>query len=351
MLAAEIMQRPGLAGTPLIMLTSAGQTRDCERRRALGIAACLTKPVKQSELLRAIITTLSKSLPVAARPLQAPHTAPIKKGKTMRILLAEDNIINQRLAVRLLEKQEHWVVVANNGREAIAALEREQFDLALMDVQMPEMSGLEATAKIREREHATGGHLPIIALTAYAMKGDRERCLEAGMDGYVSKPIRSAELFQAIAEATKEPTGPPDESRPEVFDQAKALEVMGDDRELLAELAGLFAEDCPRRLSEIRQAIVRGEGKSVERAAHTLKGTASNFGAWATVAAAQRLEGIGCSRDLAEVKAAYGALETEVNRLIAQLSAFDEGKAWDRTAADRGGNTEQRYEIIHQAAD
>jgi CheY-like chemotaxis protein/HPt (histidine-containing phosphotransfer) domain-containing protein len=361
MLAGEIMRRPGLEGTPLIMLTSAGQTRDCERRRALGIAACLTKPVKQSELLRAIITTLSKSLPVAARPPQAPHSAPIKKGKTMRILLAEDNIINQRLAVRLLEKQGHEVVVANNGSEAIAALEREPFDLALMDVQMPEMSGLEATARIRERERATGARLPIIALTAYAMKGDRERCLEAGMDGYVSKPIRSEDLFQAIAEATPvsaegSDPAPLGEGQSEVFDQAKALEVMGDDRELLAELAELFAEDCPRRLTEIRQAITERKSERVERAAHTLKGTASNFGARATVAAARRLEEMGCSRDWPEVEAAYDALETEIKRLTAALGAFGaqhlgEKSVGNKAVVTHNGNTEPRYEIIHQAAD
>jgi len=196
-----------------------------------------------------------------------------------------------------------------------------------MDVQMPEMSGLEATVQIRERERATGAHLPIIALTAYAMKGDRERCLEAGADGYISKPIQSAELFKLIAELTPAPEEaawrkPGSEWRSEVFDQAKALELMGDDQDLLTELAALFAEDCPRRLAELREAVARGESKAVERVAHTLKGTASNFGAQATVTAALRLEEMGRSRNLTEGESAFATLETEVERLIVSLQAL-----------------------------
>jgi len=198
-LAAEIKRRPGLASTTIIMLTSAGQTSDGVRCRELGVAACLTKPVRQSELLNAIILTLNKALTVATRPARTVHPA-AERNKGLRILLAEDNAVNQRLAIRLLEKQGHTVVVANNGREAVSAFERERFNLILMDVQMPEMSGFEATAAIREREQATGAHLPIIAMTAHAMTGDRERCLEAGMDSYISKPIQANELFKLIAE-------------------------------------------------------------------------------------------------------------------------------------------------------
>ncbi|MEP7340012.1 MAG: two-component regulator propeller domain-containing protein [Acidobacteriota bacterium] len=202
-LTAEIKQRPELANIPIIMLTSAGQGGDCESRRQMGIADCLTKPVKQSELLRAIVTTLGTTLdqpsPSATRPARADQESPTENGG-LRILLAEDNIVNQRLFLRLLEKQGHTIAVANNGCEALKALEQKHFDIVLMDVQMPEMDGIEATASIRQRERITGAHMPIIAMTANAMQGDRERCLEAGMDAYVSKPVRVAELFMAIAE-------------------------------------------------------------------------------------------------------------------------------------------------------
>ncbi len=198
-LAEEIRRLPQLAGVILLMLTSAGHAGDIERCRQLGIGAYLMKPVKQSELLATVLTALSQPVaqtePVpAAAPLPAPPPC-----RTLRILLAEDNTVNQRLAMRLLEKQGHTVVLANNGREALAALDREEFDLVLMDVQMPEMDGFEATAQIRAREVSGGRRLPIIAMTAHAMKGDRERCLEAGMDGYVSKPIQTQDLNQAVA--------------------------------------------------------------------------------------------------------------------------------------------------------
>jgi CheY-like chemotaxis protein len=327
MLAGEIMRRPGLEGTPLIMLTSAGQTRDCERRRALGIRACLTKPAKQSDLLQAIIKTLGQSPQSVTRPALSAQTAPTTGGKAMRILLAEDNVVNQRLAVRLLEKHGHTVLVTNNGGEAIAALEREPFDLALMDVQMPEMSGLEATARIRERERATGARLPIIALTAYAMKGDRERCLEAGMDGYVSKPIQSAELFKLVAELTPieqvaRQAGKSEEQAEEVFDRAAALSLAGGDQELLAELAELFAADCLRLLTELGQAIARGESKGVECVAHTLAGTASNFGGRRVAVLARQLEELGRAENVIEAKPYYALLEVEVKQLTSALGAL-----------------------------
>ncbi|MEP7338164.1 MAG: response regulator, partial [Acidobacteriota bacterium] len=204
-LMAEIKQRPELEDTRIIMLTSAGQGSDCESRRQMGIADCLTKPVKQSELLRAIITTLGTTLgqtsPSATLPARAARQSPSENGG-LRILLAEDNIVNQRLVIRLLEKQGHTIIVANNGREAVKALEQEHFDIVLMDMQMPEMDGFEATAKIRKQEQLTGARIPIIVMTANVMQGDRERCLEAGMDAYVSKPVQPDKLFKAMAEFT-----------------------------------------------------------------------------------------------------------------------------------------------------
>jgi signal transduction histidine kinase/DNA-binding response OmpR family regulator len=194
-LAENVRRRPELAGTTLVMLTSAGQPGDAARCRALGIEAYLMKPVKQSELLDAIFSAMGISArdgPVPPAPAAPPDR------RRLHVLLAEDNAVNQRLAVRLLEKQGHDVAVVGTGREALTALERQTFDLVLMDVQMPEMDGLEATAQIRAAEQGTPRHVLILAMTAHAMKGDRERCLAAGMDGYVSKPIQAQELWQAI---------------------------------------------------------------------------------------------------------------------------------------------------------
>ena len=195
----EIRQSPKLAGeAKVIMLTSAGQRGDAARCRELGVAAYLTKPISESELFEAIVGAVAMSgsqLEPAA--LITRHT--IREGmKKLRVLLAEDNVINQKLAVRLLEKHGHHVTVTSNGREALAALDREEFDAVLMDVQMPEMDGFEATGAIRAREQGTGRHLPIIAMTAHAMQGDRERCLAAGMDDYISKPIKFQELTDAL---------------------------------------------------------------------------------------------------------------------------------------------------------
>ncbi len=201
-LADRVRQDPTLAGATLMMLTSGGQHGDSVRSRDLGIAAYLTKPVGRSELRAAIIRALAASEPRRIETKVVPHDSPRASGLnpgTLRILLAEDNATNQRHAVRLLEKRGHVVTVAGNGRETLEALERERFDLILMDVQMPEMDGFEATAAIRARELSTGGHIPIVAITAHAMKGDRERCLAAGMDDYASKPIRAEELFETIA--------------------------------------------------------------------------------------------------------------------------------------------------------
>ena len=208
--AGLVQRQSEQSGVKIIMLTSTGQRGDAARYRRWGIAACLTKPVRQSDLLDAIVAVMSagsveKADNISAKDAQPPMEAASssRKSRSLRILLAEDNAVNQKLAVRLLEKRGHVVVVAHNGREAVEAFERESgrdvgFDLILMDIQMPEMGGLEATERIREREHVRGRRIPIIAMTAHAMKGDRETCLEAGMDGYVAKPIHPQALFEAI---------------------------------------------------------------------------------------------------------------------------------------------------------
>jgi CheY-like chemotaxis protein len=207
-LAEHVKGAPHLADALILMLTSGEREGDVERCRKLGISTYLTKPVRRSYLLRALIKALTKqstaekiSEPASARhpPQKHWHGAPV------RILLAEDNVINQRVARSILQKAGHAIVVAGNGREALSALTRQTFDVVLMDVQMPEVDGLEATAAIRANELGTERHLPIIAMTAHAMKGDRERCLAAGMDGYISKPICASDLLELVSTYSSKP--------------------------------------------------------------------------------------------------------------------------------------------------
>jgi two-component system sensor histidine kinase/response regulator len=195
-LVEEIRQSRDFAGVAVIMATSATLGKDVERCRQLGITAHLTKPVRQSDLRAAILVGLGRGASDQPGARLRHHRR--QRRRNLRILVAEDNLVNQKLATRLLEKAGHMVVVAANGRRALDALASENFDLVLMDVQMPEMDGLDAAAAIREQEYRTREHQPIIAMTAHAMKGDRERCLAAGMDGYVTKPIRPEDLWQAI---------------------------------------------------------------------------------------------------------------------------------------------------------
>jgi signal transduction histidine kinase/CheY-like chemotaxis protein len=192
----RLKEKPGLCTSTIMMLTSGGQRGDAQRCGELGIAAYLLKPIRQLELREAISRVLSARESTEAPPLITRYSLreQVQAGKTLNILLAEDNLVNQKLASRLLEKRNHVVTVASNGKEALAALESKQFDLVLMDMQMPEIDGFEATKIIREREKVTGKHQPVVAMTALAMNGDKERCINAGMDGYLSKPIRPQEL-------------------------------------------------------------------------------------------------------------------------------------------------------------
>ncbi|MGC1105310.1 MAG: response regulator [Candidatus Acidiferrales bacterium] len=195
-LAERIQEDPELVGATIMMLTSAGQLGDAARCQALGISAYLVKPIRQGELLQAICSVLNLTTQKKA-PLVTRHSLREDRNRS-RVLLAEDNAVNQTLAVRLLEKRGYVVSVARDGGQVLAALEMEEFDVVLMDIQMPEMDGLQATAAIREKERSTGKRIPIIAMTAHALKGDEERCIAGGMDAYVSKPIRTSELFAAI---------------------------------------------------------------------------------------------------------------------------------------------------------
>jgi two-component system sensor histidine kinase/response regulator len=213
-LAERIRQRPELSTATIMMLTSAGHRGDAARCEELGVSAYLLKPIRQSELREAVVRVLGTKEQEGAIPM---ITRDSLKGSeepstSLRILLAEDNLVNQRLAMRLLEKRGHSIVVAGNGRETLQAFEGGGFDLILMDLQMPEMDGFEATTAIRERERESGNRVPIVALTAHAMKGDREKCLAGGMDGYLTKPIRPAELDDVLDSYVAPRRGAPKES-------------------------------------------------------------------------------------------------------------------------------------------
>ncbi len=326
-LARKIKQNPQFAGATIMMLTSDRQRGDAVRCQELGITQYLIKPITQSELLDAVLLALGRR-PLRAKSAGVPASPAVRPAaRPLRVVLAEDNVVNQGLAVRLLQKRGHTVAVAANGRELLETLDQfghDAFDMVLMDVQMPEMGGFEATAAIRTLEKKLGKHLPIIAMTAHALKGDRERCLEGGMDGYVSKPVRASELFAEIERHVNGDAAPTADSvaaansapaAAEILDRESLLERVEGDFELLTEMIGLFQEDCPRLLAAIREAVSRQDAQMLERAAHTLKGSVSNFAAPAATAAALRLEQIARDAKLAEAADACAALEAEMERL------------------------------------
>ena len=203
-LAEEIRKIPALSGSTILMLTSGGQPGDEARCRLLGLAGYLTKPVGQAALREAVLRVVG-SPGSTEKPVLANSQSRSEVGRSLHILLAEDNLVNQKLASRLLEKHGHSVIIAANGHLALERLQNESFDLVLMDVQMPEMDGFEATETIRKKEESTGTHLPIIAMTAHAMQGDKERCLAAGMDGYLSKPLNIRNLLKVIRAVPERP--------------------------------------------------------------------------------------------------------------------------------------------------
>jgi signal transduction histidine kinase/DNA-binding response OmpR family regulator len=331
-LAEQIMQRPDLAQATLMMLSSADQHRDAVRCRELGLAAYMTKPIKQSELQNTIMISLgvvSQSQETA--DMTAPEPRTNASPRRLRVLVAEDSVVNQTLAIRLLERRGHTVEVASNGAQALAALDTQHFDVVLMDVQMPGMDGIEATASIRAQEQLTGGHIPIIAMTAHVMQGDRERCLEAGMDDYVSKPIQAEALFATLERLLPDVVPTASEASPQVeapdavlFDKAATLRRVDGDWELLREVVQLFNESCTEMVDDINSAIEKQDAMRLRQSAHTLKGEASNFGATAAVAAATQLEMMGREEDFTHAHAAHTALENALEQLIPALIAFGE---------------------------
>ncbi len=330
--AEAIQRRPELGGATIMMLSSAGQRGDAARCKELGVAAYLTKPVKQSILLDAIHAALAgpsaDEVPAAERPLVTRHSVR-EAQRPLRVLLAEDNSVNRALIVGLLKKRGHSIVIAMNGGQAVEAHARERFDVALMDVQMPDVDGFQATAAIRERECASGRHLPIIALTAHAMSGDRERCLAAGMDFYLTKPLNPGELYETLeravpgsarVDAVIAPTLPPPSSL--AFDPAEALARVADDRELLAQMVDLFRADSPKMLSAIRASVGSSDAAALARSAHALNGSVENFGRAGSFACARELERMGREGVLDGAPEQLTMLEAQVARFERDLETF-----------------------------
>ncbi len=330
-LAEWIKHNPGMTESTVMMLTSAGCRGDANRCRELGISSYLTKPIKQSELLEAILKVIGMTRrdgperPLVTRYMLGEKLAGGKRAgekpssenrrAAYSILVAEDNPINATLASRLIAKEGHSLRLANNGKEALAASQEEPFDLILMDIQMPEMDGFEATAAIRAAERGTGRHIPIIALTAHAMTGDKERCLEAGMDGYVTKPIRIKELREAIAtHAPKRPSACSQEADVATsLDQSKLLAQFDNDPELLAEMVDLFLDNCPAMIGAIRSAVLQGDRRSLHCAAHSFKGAVGNFCIPSAFDLAQRLELLAERNQTPEAEAICRALEAQMS--------------------------------------
>ena len=354
-LAEQITAEASGNAPACILLVSPGHPDSPGRSALLDRAAYVAKPVKANDLIRAIEQLLGGTAPIALSSSEAQPAH--RQLAPLRILLAEDGLVNQTVARRLLEKHGHAVTVVGDGAEALEALAAAPFDVVLMDVQMPVLDGFAATAAIRGRERETAGHLPIVAMTAHAMKGDRERCLAVGMDAYVSKPIRSRELFAAIAEglaraAAGDPAGKPaaavanarecaddstaaDEPQPSLpwqnavlavaaapVDWDTALEQAAGDAELVREMIGVYFEEKPKLLASMRQAIDAKNDLALHRAAHTLKGALHHLAADRAARTAAVLETMGKSGELTEASSVYRVLCNELELIEGELHEF-----------------------------
>jgi len=329
--AARIRAHEGLKDIPLILLTSAGSAEMAQRSRELGVNAYLKKPVVQSELLTSVLRAVcgngaDSELSAASVP-RVPRTS-----NSLRVLIVEDNLVNQQIVLRLLEKRGHKPVAKSNGMSALAALSSDRFDAVLMDVQMPDMDGIEVTAAIREREKSTGRRVPIIAMTAHTMRGDRERFLAAGMDGYISKPISPDLLFAALevhspspAPATQAEESAGSQNGGAVMDGSEVIARFGGDGQFLLNSLEMFRSRFPELAQQLRNAIAAGDFNGLARAAHSLRGSLGNFGARTAVKATIRLEQMAKLKSLDGGEAACSEIEREVERLVRAVGEFGRG--------------------------
>jgi signal transduction histidine kinase/DNA-binding response OmpR family regulator len=331
--AAQIRSEPQIAGTPLVLLTSSDQPGDLDRSILLGVAGSLTKPiVMPAHLHRMLHAALHPDSDSHAgtvdEPVRAVSDQPATSVRGLRVLLAEDNVPNRSVVVHRLERGGHTVVAVADGRQAVAAFAEAEFDLVLMDVQMPEMDGFEATAAIREIERSTARRIPIVALTAHALKGDRERCLAAGMDGYLTKPIQARELFAAIERFTSGREQPPTETdaetvAPDAPEGESLLELAIEDPEHLLDLIGVLQQDNATMLRKLHRAVAGNDATTVEQAAHRLKGSLGVIGTpRARIAheTAGRLAAMGRAADLELAAVLLADLERAIGRLEPDLA-------------------------------
>jgi two-component system, sensor histidine kinase and response regulator len=330
----------------VVVLTSIGRNGTLRRKRGPGVAATVIKPVKHSDLFDVLLALFSRGTSQAARSTSAVPMLTGRARRPLRILLAEDNPVNRTLAVTILEKRGHKVVAVEDGLAAVQAFDNQhkgRFDVVLMDVQMPVMSGFDATEAIREREKTTGTRIPIIAVTAHAMTGDRERCLAAGMSGYLAKPLQVHQLLAAVeslGEAGRTPERRIKEKpRGAAIDEGAALARVGGDWKLLRDLGRIFLEDLPKRLVELRTAVTSADPDAVRATAHTVKGSAALFGAAGAVSAALTLETLGRLGNLTGAAEALRALEDELTRVDAAVRSTIAGAA--PGASGDGGSHEQ----------
>lgn len=333
---SAIKKDPDKKDVAVLVLTSVGVRGDVARLEALGCAGYLIKPVKQSQLFDAIVTVLGLQEGKAGKarpPMVTRHTLAEQKRRNIRILLAEDSPTNQKLTLALLKRAGYSVDAVENGRKAVEAMKRRDYDLVFMDVQMPEMNGFEATGIIRQME---GGkkQTPIVAITARAMKEDQERCLEAGMDDYISKPIDPQRLLEVVQrwsephtpqkvvpqEADSEEGGHPEDAPIKL---RAALNRFGGDKEFLKEMLREFLDSLPGLLTSLEKAAKTGDAKTVQRQAHKIKGTAMNLGAQGIADLALHLEGLGPGADLAhagemiqDLRAESQHLEEYINTML-----------------------------------
>jgi len=326
-LGRKIMQDPELKNTILIMMTSLGQRGDAKRLEQIGFAAYLTKPVKQSQLcdcLATVTSTKKETLKDQPATIVTRHSVAEDKKHKQRILLVEDNITNQKVALNILKRFGYNADAVSNGKEAVKVLGMIPYDIVLMDCQMPEMDGYEATGEIRTSESKVLDHrVPIIAMTANAMKGDRGKCLEAGMDDYLCKPVNPQELNDILekwiakqdSSLLYEATNSDKEPVQNIFDKASLLDRLMGDKELANEILAGFLEDVPRKFSALKEALEKRDASSVMREAHTLKGASADVGGKALLETTLEIEKAGEAGDLETVKACMPELETQFERL------------------------------------
>lgn len=349
----QLRDRPDAESMQIIILSSASRPGDKKIAQSLGVAYCMTKPVAQSDLLNSITTAMGTAR-ADSNPSDALGSQSGDDFISRRILMAEDGAVNRKVAVSLLEKRGHSVTAVENGQLAVDAYASGDFDLVLMDVQMPVLDGFGATEAIRKLEADTCKHIPIVAITAHAMKGDRQRCLDAGMDDYLSKPFRPKEFFSTIealaasdneisderpthelsgsaslfvkpGSTLKEPPKPDvtqDDSSP--FDYDSALENVGGSKAVLLEMIDLFAQECPKQMADVEAAFATGDPEAVLRAAHTLKGSVALFAAEAATLAARKIEFLGREGNLDGFESAWSSLNEEVKRLFEAFEALKE---------------------------